>query len=73
MTCTFQQLNHSVANEFFKQNLPLHLVTFAIGITLHIPGIDVMITFFCDFCQFSAKKLAFFSKKQCYDQSFAKN
>jgi hypothetical protein len=29
---------------------------------LQATGIDVMITFFCDFCQFSAKKLAFFSK-----------
>jgi hypothetical protein len=28
---------------------------------LHL-GIDVMITIFCDFRQFSAKKLAFFSK-----------
>jgi hypothetical protein len=26
------------------------------------PGVDVMITIFCDFCLFSAKKLAFFSK-----------
>jgi hypothetical protein len=26
------------------------------------PGADVMITIFCDFCQFSANKLAFFSK-----------
>jgi hypothetical protein len=26
------------------------------------PGTDVMITIFCDFRQFSAKKLAFFSK-----------
>jgi hypothetical protein len=26
------------------------------------PGVDVMITIFCDFCQFSAKKLTFFSK-----------
>jgi hypothetical protein len=25
-------------------------------------GVDVMITIFRDFCQFSAKKLAFFSK-----------
>jgi hypothetical protein len=25
-------------------------------------GVDVMITIFCYFCQFSAKKLAFFSK-----------
>jgi hypothetical protein len=27
-----------------------------------LSGVDVMITIFCDFCQFSAKKLAFFSK-----------
>jgi hypothetical protein len=27
-----------------------------------IPGVNVMITIFCDFGQFSAKKLAFFSK-----------
>jgi hypothetical protein len=26
------------------------------------PGVDVMITIFCDFRQFSMKKLAFFSK-----------
>jgi hypothetical protein len=25
-------------------------------------GVDVMITIFCDFCQISAKKMAFFSK-----------
>jgi hypothetical protein len=25
-------------------------------------AVDVMITIFCDFCQFSAKKLALFSK-----------
>jgi hypothetical protein len=29
-------------------------------VNLHILGIDVMITIFCDFPQFSAKKLAFF-------------
>jgi hypothetical protein len=28
----------------------------------NLSGVDAMITFFCDFCQFSAKKLAFFSK-----------
>jgi hypothetical protein len=27
-----------------------------------LPGVDVIITIFCDFCQFSAKKMAFFSK-----------
>jgi hypothetical protein len=26
------------------------------------PGVEVMTTLFCDFCQFSAKKLAFFLK-----------
>jgi hypothetical protein len=31
-----------------------------------------MITIFCDFSQFSAKKLAFFSQKQCYDHFFSK-
>jgi hypothetical protein len=34
-------------------------------------GTDVMITIFCDFRLFSAKKLAFFLKNQCYDQIFA--
>jgi hypothetical protein len=35
-------------------------------------GVDVMITIFCDFWQFSAKKLVvFFKKKQCYNQNFA--
>jgi hypothetical protein len=37
------------------------------------PGVDVMITIFCDFRQFSAKKLAFFVKNQCYDQNFCIN
>jgi hypothetical protein len=32
-----------------------------------------MITIFCDFCQFSAKKLCVFLKNQCYAQIFAKN
>jgi hypothetical protein len=31
-----------------------------------------MITIFCDFWQFLAKKLAFFSKNQCYDKNLAK-
>jgi hypothetical protein len=29
---------------------------------LIFPGVDVLITIFCDFYPFSAKKLAFFSK-----------
>jgi hypothetical protein len=32
------------------------------GQGVHKSGVNVMITIFCDFCQFSAKKLAFFSK-----------
>jgi hypothetical protein len=35
-----------------------------------IPRVDVMMTIFCDFPKFSAKKLAFFLKYQCYDQLF---
>jgi hypothetical protein len=36
------------------------------------PGTDVMITIFCNFRQFLAKKLAFFSKPiVTYDQNFA--
>jgi hypothetical protein len=31
-----------------------------------------MITIFCDFSQFLAKKLAFFHKYQCYDQIVSK-
>jgi hypothetical protein len=34
-------------------------------------GIDVMITIFCDFCQFSPKKLAFSSKNNVMIQIFA--
>jgi hypothetical protein len=34
-------------------------------------GVDVIITVFCDFCQFSARNWLFFSKKQCYDPIFA--
>jgi hypothetical protein len=36
------------------------------------PGVNVMITLFCDFCQFSAKKIGVFLKNQYYDQIFAK-
>jgi hypothetical protein len=45
-----------------------------------IAGVDVMITIFCDFCQYSAKQLALFSKtnvmitfKKCYDHILAKS
>jgi hypothetical protein len=40
-----------VNNDFSKKSLQNHRT-----------GVDVMITIFCDFCQFSAKKLVFFSK-----------
>jgi hypothetical protein len=36
-----------------------------------VPGADVMITIFCDFRQFSAKKIGVFLKNQCYCQIFA--
>jgi hypothetical protein len=36
------------------------------------PGVDVMITIFCDFYPFSAKKLAFFSKTNVMITIFAK-
>jgi hypothetical protein len=35
-------------------------------------GVDVMITIFCDFWQFSAKKLAFLSKTKVIITIFAK-
>jgi hypothetical protein len=37
-----------------------------------LPGVDVMITIFCDFCQLSAKNLAFFSKNNVLITIFAK-
>jgi hypothetical protein len=47
--------NHYFVSTFFGKMLFLIL-------TSTLPGVDVMITIFCDFRQFSAKKLAFFSK-----------
>jgi hypothetical protein len=35
-----------------------------------LAGVDVMITIFCDFSQFSAKKLAFFLKTNVMIKSF---
>jgi hypothetical protein len=35
------------------------------------PGVDVMTTIFCDFSQFSAKKLAFFSNTNVMIKIFA--
>jgi hypothetical protein len=34
-------------------------------------GVDVMITIFCDFSQFSAKKLAFYQKPKTKNQNLA--
>jgi hypothetical protein len=39
---------------------------------LLVPGVDVMIIIFGVFCQFSAKKLAFFSKTNVMITIFAK-
>jgi hypothetical protein len=43
-----------------------------IQISVSPAAVDVMITIFSDFCQFSAKKLAFFSKTNVMIAIFAK-
>jgi hypothetical protein len=48
-----------------------YLLHFFLSAELFTFGVNVMITIFCDFLEFSAKNLAFFEKKQCYDQIFA--
>jgi hypothetical protein len=49
-------------NKLSRQRLPFK-VTANLFLTFEkTPRVDVMITIFSDFCQFSAKKLAFFSK-----------
>jgi hypothetical protein len=40
---------------------------------VHIAGVNVMITIFCDFGQFSAKKLAIFLKTNVTIQILQKN
>jgi hypothetical protein len=42
------------------------------GIFSLFSGVNVMIKIFCDFRQFSAKKLVFFTKNQCHDPNFSK-
>jgi hypothetical protein len=45
-----------------------------ITVSIFIPkeaGVDVMITIYCDFCQFSAKKIGVFLKSQCHDEIFS--
>jgi hypothetical protein len=48
-----------------RETLSLFIPTY----TYPMSGADVMITIFCDFCQFWAKKLAFL-EQQCNDQVF---
>jgi hypothetical protein len=47
---------------------------YLLGLKMKNPltAVDIVITIFCDFRQFSAQKMAFFSKKQCYNQFFSK-
>jgi hypothetical protein len=42
-----------------------------ISLTVASAGVDVMITILCDFCQFSAKKMAFFSQTNVMITIFA--
>jgi hypothetical protein len=47
-------------------------IRFDFKIFFYVPRVDVMITIFCDFRPFSAKKLAFFSKTNVMIKIFAK-
>jgi hypothetical protein len=57
-------LQHNVGpiNTFTRFKVFNFVVIQASGRKTTTPGVDVMIIIFGDFCQFSAKKLAFFSK-----------
>jgi hypothetical protein len=46
------------------------LIVLLLGQLTTKPGVDVMIIIFCDFRQFSAKKIGGFLKNQCSDQNF---
>jgi hypothetical protein len=52
-------------------SLVVNVGTNKFGTGIRNAGADVMITIFCDFGQFSAKKIGVFLKNQCYDQIFA--
>jgi hypothetical protein len=48
---------------FFAENChKLQKIVIVTSTQATTPGVDVMITIFCDFCQFSSKNLEFFSK-----------
>jgi hypothetical protein len=59
-----------------KKRFTKHLVATVEQLPRRVDGlkiwVDVMITIFCDFPPFSAKKIGVFLKYQCYDQLFSK-
>jgi hypothetical protein len=62
-------INTLSCNQHFHFNSPLFRTTSDLSLSAEMrllriidPGVDVMITSYCDFRQFSAKQLAFFSK-----------
>jgi hypothetical protein len=56
---------------FFASRKRKKLVTCESNAPEACTGVDVMITIFCDFWQFSAKQIGVFLKNQCYDQNVA--
>jgi hypothetical protein len=56
---TFEK-NANVFAEKLAKKPPKTVITTLAPVYCMSPGVDVMITIFCDFSQFSAKKLAFF-------------
>jgi hypothetical protein len=56
------EIQEMFENYLEKKELTLEVRTYHFLSAAQYPGVDVMITIFCDFRQFSAKKLAFFSK-----------
>jgi hypothetical protein len=63
---TYIYILHSIilysfrTNLYFSSHKNCRLYLFIWKMLAEIPGVDFMITIFCDFPQFSAKKLAFF-------------
>jgi hypothetical protein len=60
-----QSVQTSIESGYVYQHLATVLL-------IYLPGVDVMITIFCDFSQFSAEKICVFLKYQCYDHFFQK-